>query len=65
VDSQTPQFHGWGISKNTEWITCNSKNYLWLPPEYRPSSSAIVGTTIGAGTGTGKVWIVSFTEDKA
>jgi len=62
VNLQTPQFQGWGITGDREWITYQSEIYLWLPPEYRPSCSAVAGTIIGAGVSTGKVWICSFTD---
>ncbi|PSN59139.1 HET-domain-containing protein [Corynespora cassiicola Philippines] len=41
------------------WITYNSRNIVWLPPEYRPSVSAVSGTRIGIGVGTGRVWMFS------
>jgi hypothetical protein len=51
------------VSSDGEWITYNSKNWVWLPSEYRPSCSAVLGKTIGIGVGTGKVWICNFKVD--
>jgi WD40 repeat protein len=63
TDPQSPQYHGQALSSDGEWITYNSKNMVWLPSEYRPSCSAVLGKTIGIGTGTGKVLICNFRAD--
>ena len=57
TDPQNPQYQGWGLSPDGVWITYNSENLVWLPSEYRPSSSAVLGKMIGIGVGSGKVWI--------
>jgi WD40 repeat protein len=57
VEHQNPRYQGVGLSPNKEWITCNSENVIWLPSEYRPSCSAVSGSTIGIGVGSGKVWM--------
>ncbi|PSN58949.1 hypothetical protein BS50DRAFT_682534 [Corynespora cassiicola Philippines] len=58
------QFQRVALSSDKVWITYNSQNIVWLPPEYQPSVSAISGTRIGIGVGTGRVWIfnVQFEE---
>ncbi|OQV03579.1 WD domain-containing protein [Cladophialophora immunda] len=56
-EPQNPQYRGLGLSSNGEWITYNSENILWLPPEYRPLRSVISGNMIGMGFGSGKVLI--------
>ena len=33
---------GYGLSSNGTWITYEEENLLWLPPDYRPSSSAFL-----------------------
>lgn len=45
------------VGLSGEWITYNSENLLWLPPEYRPSCSAVSGGMIGIGAGSGEVWL--------
>lgn len=40
-DSTQPlEKHGYGLSDDLSWITCNGLNVLWLPPEYRPANSS-------------------------
>ena len=56
-DPQKPRYQGGALSSDRTWITYNSENLLWLPSEYRPSCSAVLGKTIGIGVGTGRVWI--------
>jgi len=62
-DPQSPRYKGWALSSNGEWITYDSKNWVWLPSEYRPSCSAVLGETIIIGVGTGKVWICNLEVD--
>ena len=49
-----------GIGINKQWITCNGRNLLWLPPDYRPSSSAVTTKSIVIGCLSGRVWTASF-----
>jgi WD40 repeat protein len=48
-----------GLSTDNTWIQHGGKNTLWIPSEYRPSHSAVCGTTVGIGVGTGRVWLCS------
>jgi WD40 repeat protein len=48
-----------GFSTDNTWIQHDGKNVLWIPSEYRPSHSAVCGTTVGMGVGTGRVWLCS------
>jgi WD40 repeat protein len=57
---QVPQYQDVGLSPNRDWITYNSKYFVWLPSDYRPGCSAVSGRTIGIGVGSGKVWICNF-----
>jgi hypothetical protein len=57
IDISEPQFQGLALSLDGAWITYNSENLVWLPSEYRPPYSAVLGRTIGIGVGSGKVWI--------
>ena len=54
---QRPQYLDAGVSSDNTWITYSGQNLLWIPPEYRPSCSAVCGTTIGMGVGSGLVWV--------
>ncbi len=65
TDPQNPQYQGWGLSPDGVWITYNSENLVWLPSEYRPSSSAVLGKMIGIGVGSGKVWICNLKPIKS
>jgi WD40 repeat protein len=57
-----PQAIGYGLNKNKTWITYREQNLLWLPPEYRPSASALFGTTVAIGCSSGRVLILKFPE---
>jgi WD40 repeat protein len=54
---QNSRYQGVALSSDGAWITYNSEKLVWLPSEYRPSSSAVIGKTIGIGVGSGRVWI--------
>jgi len=57
------QYRGFNLSPDSEWIMCHGKNILWLPPEYRSGAFAVSGNNVGIGVGTGKVCILSFTNE--
>lgn len=48
--------HGTWLSLDGKWLTYNSVNVLWLPPEYRPYLSAASEDSISVANGR-KVWI--------
>jgi hypothetical protein len=54
---QPPRYQYTALGSDNIWITFGSKNLLCLPQEYRPSSSAVSGNTIGIAVGSGKVWL--------
>ncbi|KAK4461139.1 HET-R [Cladorrhinum samala] len=54
---------GYSLGQDKSWITCNSKNALWLPPEYRPDCFTIQGQTISIGCSSGQVLTISFSRD--
>ena len=56
-EPRSPQYQGLGLSADGLWITLDSENLVWLPPEYRPHRSAVVRNTIGIGVRSGKVWM--------
>jgi hypothetical protein len=60
TNSQKPRYEGVALSSDGAWITYNSENLVWLPSEFRPICSAVLGTTIGIGVGSGKVYICKY-----
>ena len=54
----------YGFGDNGRWITCNDKNLIWLPFEYRPIVEAISGPAIISGCRYGKVLIMRFSSQK-
>ena len=43
-----------------QWINLNGKNVLWLPPEFRPSCSAINENSLALGHASGRVSFLRF-----
>jgi WD40 repeat protein len=43
-----------------QWINLNGKNVLWLPPDFRPSCSAINGDSLALGHASGRVSFLRF-----
>ncbi|KAH8812200.1 hypothetical protein F5884DRAFT_898507 [Xylogone sp. PMI_703] len=52
--------HGLGFSRYAEWITWNSENVLWIPPEFRPVSKDIVQLTVALSLQSQRVLIFKF-----
>ncbi|KAL2801556.1 hypothetical protein BJX63DRAFT_417111 [Aspergillus granulosus] len=44
------------------WIALNMKQILWLPPEARPSCSAIKANTLALGHPSGRISFIAFRE---
>ncbi|KAF4876807.1 Vegetative incompatibility protein HET-E-1 [Colletotrichum siamense] len=44
-----------GISPEKDWIVVNSKQMVWIPPEYQPRKSAVQDSTIFLGCYSGRV----------
>jgi hypothetical protein len=51
---------GVGISPDRCWVTWNGENMLWLPADFRPSCSALLGNTVVVGSGLGRVIVMRF-----
>jgi WD40 repeat protein len=49
------------VSSDNIWVSDNIQHQLWLLTEYRPVCSAVLDRCISLGTGSGKVWLCSFT----
>jgi WD40 repeat protein len=46
--------------KGQNWVTLNGKHVLWLPPEIRPSCSAIKSNMLALGHPSGRVSFIGF-----
>ncbi|KAK3685335.1 hypothetical protein B0T22DRAFT_465391, partial [Podospora appendiculata] len=53
---------GYSLGPDQSWITCNGKNVLWVPPEYRPSRSAVQGQMISIGYASRRVFTTGFSR---
>ena len=60
LQNKNASLKGLGINQAKTWITWNSKNVLWLPPEHRPHNFTISGNSIAAGCPTGIVYVLDF-----
>ncbi|KAF2681103.1 hypothetical protein K458DRAFT_310374 [Lentithecium fluviatile CBS 122367] len=49
-------YQGIGTSSDRMWVTYNSENILWLPPEYRPFCDTVSKNRIGITTSHGRIW---------
>ncbi|GAB1311808.1 hypothetical protein MFIFM68171_02018 [Madurella fahalii] len=58
-----PGIYRYGLGQEKSWITCNGRNVLWLPPEYRPECSAAKGRMLSIGCASGRVITIGFTRD--
>ncbi|KAK2058094.1 WD40 repeat-like protein [Colletotrichum caudatum] len=64
--AETPRPHSYRIIGDGLWITRNSVNLLWLPPEYRPSwTSAVSGSSVAIGCQRGRVLSFRFLGGRA
>ncbi len=63
--NRTPSQIGCGVNSDNEWITWNSENLLWLPPESRPVCSAVAqgASTLALGCRNGQVLIFGFQKE--
>ena len=51
-----------GLGISGSWVTWNAQNLLWLPPDYRATSShvSLSGSTVAIGCRSGKVFVIGF-----
>jgi WD40 repeat protein len=59
VKPRCPLYLGAGLSSDRKWIKHNGRKILWIPSDYRPSCSAVCGSTVSMGVGSGRVWSCS------
>ena len=52
------------IFMNDQWISSNAKALLWLPPEYRPSCTAVHRNLICVGHSSGRITVLQLYVDK-
>ena len=57
VRSLTPKFAG-DIFLNGDWITCDGRNCLWLPHDYRGTCSASRSNLLVIGQSSGQVHFI-------
>ncbi|KAK4677649.1 NACHT and WD40-domain containing NOD-like receptor 2 [Podospora pseudoanserina] len=62
-NANAPHYEHYGISSDNRWITRASKNWLWLPTEYRPNCSAVAASRIAIGCASRGVLIIIFPAD--
>ena len=43
-----------------QWVALDTENLLWLPPEYRPTHSAVSGSILVLGHASGRVTFMEF-----
>jgi WD40 repeat protein len=51
---------GYGISTDGLWIVQDGEKMLWLPAEYRPSKSAVIGAMVAVACDSGRVLVMKF-----
>ncbi|CAH0043548.1 unnamed protein product [Clonostachys solani] len=60
-------FSGYGLSSDGSWITLDGRNFVWLPPEFRPYSSEVqvlFDSTVVIGCHPGRLIIMRFSADE-
>ncbi|KAJ6047584.1 hypothetical protein N7460_003731 [Penicillium canescens] len=58
--SSSPKTNPEAIVVQRDWIILNGKQVLWLPPEVRPSCSAIKTNKIALGHASGRIFFIVF-----
>jgi hypothetical protein len=53
----------YGISTDRAWIVKDGRSMFWLPAEFRPAVSAVVGSTIAIGCPGGRVLVIKFSSE--
>ncbi|KAK3177982.1 hypothetical protein OEA41_000114 [Lepraria neglecta] len=62
ADCKEAHQHGFGLSIDQKWITRDSENLLWLPPDYRPSTSSVTASAVAIGCRHGRVFTFSLSD---
>ncbi|KPM36720.1 hypothetical protein AK830_g9868 [Neonectria ditissima] len=58
-----PEIYGYGMCANKTWILKDGRRFLWVPADYRPTSFAILGSTVVLGCESGRVIVLQFVGD--
>ena len=62
----TPKWSGYGLDPDMCWITkFNGEKVLWLPPQYRPRTSAVRKDLIVIGGHSGRLLFIRFNSSIA
>ncbi|KAL4867481.1 hypothetical protein BDV12DRAFT_186654 [Aspergillus spectabilis] len=56
----SPKTHSDILINGPDWISVNGREVLWLPPEARPSCSAIKANTLALGHASGRISFIGF-----
>ncbi|KAH7357337.1 putative WD-repeat protein [Pyrenochaeta sp. MPI-SDFR-AT-0127] len=48
------------VTLKDQWVSHKGKTMLWLPPEYRPSCTAVWKNTVASGNSSGLLLIIEF-----
>jgi WD40 repeat protein len=55
-----PVINGYGLNSEQTWVVKDDERIIWLPPEYRPTASAVRNSVICIGCDSGRViWILA------
>ena len=54
---------GFSLGEQDVWITCNGRNVVWLPPEFRPRRFAMRGQLMAIGCESGRSFAIGFTRE--
>ncbi|CAI7653790.1 unnamed protein product [Penicillium glandicola] len=60
-----PNFSGTKLEISLQpdrWIAIDGQNELWIPPDYRPSTSTVRDGAIAVGCGHGRVYMIAFSK---
>lgn len=55
---RTPQYPTYELNADGTWVTCNGKNVLWLPPDYRRSCPAATSSDMVMAIGVRIGWVL-------
>jgi hypothetical protein len=60
LEHKEPRQDSYGFDPGEFWLKSNDENLLWLPPEFKPSCSAVSGSVAAIGCHSGRVLVISF-----
>ncbi|PHH51864.1 Vegetative incompatibility protein HET-E-1 [Ceratocystis fimbriata CBS 114723] len=54
------KFHSYSLSNDDAWIMKDQQRVLWLPPSFRPATSAVAYTKVALSTDSGRIIVIGF-----